>query len=247
MSKRQHIDDLLTQWPYKPGQVSVRTIKGKDGRELLQMRVEMGLLQMETTGRPDGAMPKGAESYYDYLLGLALHSGDDFDMDEDQCAEVDREFVQYYHRRICWLALHEYRSAVRDADHTLDLMDFCRAHAPEQDWSLSHEQYRPFVVFHRTQAAALAELEDNGPEAAINEINQGLNRLKELFSQYDAEEHFDEDELVVRLVELRESLREQHEVGRTLHERLADAVAAEHYELAAELRDELSRRGPRPH
>jgi excinuclease UvrABC nuclease subunit len=51
-------------------------------------------------------------------------------------------------------------------------------------------------------------------------------------------EEFDEDELVQRLVELRESLRQHFRVGRTLQEQLADAIANEKYELAAEIRDE---------
>ena len=47
---------------------------------------------------------------------------------------------------------------------------------------------------------------------------------------------------MVRLVDLRESLRNEYSVGQTLNEQLADAVEREQYELAARLRDELSRR-----
>jgi excinuclease UvrABC helicase subunit UvrB len=108
---------------------------------------------------------------------------------------------------------------------------------------MSHEQYRPFILFHRTQAAALAALEDNGPEAAIEQINQGLNRMREFFVEHEADEQFDEDELVSRLDQLRESLRDHYHVGKTLGEQLAEAVASEQYELAARLRDEIARRG----
>ena len=88
--------------------------------------------------------------------------------------EIDREFVQYYHRRICWLALKEYHRAAEDADHTLKLMDFSTAHSPDENWSLMHEQYRPFVLFHRTQALALTELEETDPEKAVATIYKGL-------------------------------------------------------------------------
>ena len=133
-----------------------------------------------------------------------------------------------------------------DADHTLGLMDFCRDHSPDEQWTLSHEQYRPFVLFHRTQAAALAALGDSGAEAAVEEINKGLDRMKEVFADYEAEEEFDEDELVQRLIELRESLRQHFRVGRTLQEQLEEAIANEKYELAAEIRDELNRRNSNP-
>jgi protein-arginine kinase activator protein McsA len=46
----------------------------------------------------------------------------------------------------------------------------------------------------------------------------------------------------MRLVEMRESMRVEYEVGQTLQEKLADAVAREEYELAAQLRDQLSQR-----
>ena len=69
--------------------------------------------------------------------------------------------------------------------------------------------------------------------------------MRQVFVEYEAEEEFDEDELVQRLIELRESLRQHFRVGRTLQEQLADAVAAEKYELAAEIRDELNRRDSR--
>jgi hypothetical protein len=243
MAKKQHIDDILRDWPYEPQSVSVRLIKAGKGREVIQMRVEMGLLQIETEGRPDGDRPEGFETYFDYVQSLAM-GNKNFVLDEDQCNEIDREFVQFYHRRICWLAMRQYRKAMQDADHSLALMDFSRDCSPDEQWTMSHEQYRPFVLFHRTQAAAMAELEEEGadPEAAVNVINEGLERLREVFVQYGVEEEFDEDHLVERLVELREELREKHEVGRTLREQLEDAVAAEQYERAANIRDELARR-----
>jgi CII-binding regulator of phage lambda lysogenization HflD len=98
------------------------------------------------------------------------------------------------------------------------------------------------VLFHRTQAEALGELDENSPESAVQAINTGLETMRMFFEKHDAEEHFETDELVVRLIELRESLRSEYSVGQTLNERLAEAVKREQYELAARLRDELSRR-----
>ena len=80
------------------------------------------------------------------------------------------------------------------------------------------------------------------PGSALQEINRGLDSLRAIFEEYEAEEHFEDDELVSRLTDLRETLRREYQVGRTLQEQLADAVAAEEYELAARLRDELARR-----
>jgi len=198
-------------------------------------------LQLETEHRPDGSRPHGAETLFEYLQAQS-RIDPDFELNAESCQEADREFVQFYHRRICWLSLREYRRAVADADHSLAFMDFVRGHSPDDEWTMTHEQYRPFVLFHRVQAGGLAELEENGPEAAIREINAGLDRFRAMYEMYDAGEKYEDDELVARLIELKESLREHYRVGRTLDEQLADAVAAEKYELAAQLRDQMARR-----
>lgn len=245
MSDRQDIDHIFRDWAYQPGVISARLVRAGDGRELLQMRIEMGVLQMETTGRPDGERPGGAETCLDELIQESLGKDESFKLTEDQCFEIDREFLQFYHRRICFLALREFRRAVRDADHTLALMDFGAQHSPDPEWTLSHEQYRPFVHFHRTQAAAMAALQQSGAEAAIEELDRGLDRIRQVFVSTQAEDRFDEDELVGHLIELKESLRQEYGVDRTLAEQLSDAVANEEYERTARLRDEIARRGRR--
>ena len=251
MARSQDIDAILRGWPYSAGTISARRVRAANGREVLQMRVEMGVLQMEVTGRPDGQRPGGADTYLERLLQRQTEEQDAFRLSEEDCLEMDREFLQYYHRRICWLALRDFGRAVDDADHTLALMDFAAAHSPNEEWTVSHEQYRSFVLFHRTQAAALAALEENGPgpEVAIEEINRGLDQIRALYEdQPPAEESdqqdpsFDDDRQVAQLVQLKEWLREEYHVGRTLEEQLADAVAAEEYERAAGLRDQIARR-----
>ncbi len=239
----QHIDDLLNDWPFSTGQILVRQIQGADGRDLLQMRVDMGIIQMEVSGRPDGATFDGSATYYDFLAALSFAEGEKFELDEDRCIEIDREFYQFYHRRICWLTLKRYEEAAKDAQHTLSLMDFSSAYAPDDEWAMLHEQYRPFVLFHKIQALALIQLEESDPEAAINLIDQGLKDMEAVFEKHDAAEHFEEDAFVIKLREMRESVKEHYELGPTLTEQLAEAIAAEQYELAAELRDRIDHHG----
>ena len=95
MATPRDIDSLLKQWSFQPGEVNARLIRARSGREVLQMRIDMGVLQMETDLRPDGQRPNGAETYYDYLVGEVIREGDAFRLSKEQCAEADREFVQY--------------------------------------------------------------------------------------------------------------------------------------------------------
>lgn len=235
------IDHILKDWEFSPDMVTTRIISHGD-RQVIQLRVDMGLLQMEVEGRPDGDRPYGYASTLDWIHGRELEEKE-FQLDFEQCMSVDREFSQFYHRRICWIQLKRFAEAARDADHTLALMDACMRHSPNQEWTLSHEQHRPFVIFHRTQSLALQRVsESENAEQAIEEINSGLKLIEDFYSTYEIEEDFEDDELVKRLIEIREDLRDRFEVGQTLEERLDEAVASEQFELAARLRDEIKKR-----
>jgi hypothetical protein len=242
MDERQDIDVILRGWEYQPGVISARIVQAADGREIYQMRIELGVLQLESTGRPDGLHPHEAPTYFDWIRQQADQADEPFVLTEEQCFEVDREFLQYYHRRICCLALRQFGQAVADADHTLAMMEFIVNHSPDPQWTASHEQYRPFVLFHKTQAATMVVLENSGAEGAIEELENGLKLIREVFAKNNAEDDFEQDELVGHLRELKESLRNQYHVGPTLAEQLAEAVAAEQYERAARLRDEIANR-----
>jgi hypothetical protein len=60
---RRDIDEALRNWDYKSGVVQARLVRAGDGREVLQMRVDLGVLQMETSGRPDGTRPHNSVTY----------------------------------------------------------------------------------------------------------------------------------------------------------------------------------------
>jgi hypothetical protein len=242
---KQDIDFILEGWTYKPGVVQARLVEARDGRQIIQMRVDLGVLQMETVGRPDGAKPHGHSSYFSYLREqsrIAQQGKEKFVLGEEQCQEADREFVQYYHRRICWLSLRHYGRAVADADHTLAFMDFVKRHSPSEEYTQAHEQYRGFVLFQRTQAATALQVEQDNPEGAIDELRNGLDKLKAFFTSYEMLEDMDDDSMVQHLRKIEASLREEYRIEATLQEQLEQAVADEDYERAAKLRDELRRR-----
>lgn len=243
------IDDALAGWDYKPGLVQARMIPALDGRTVLQMRIDLGILQMETTGRPDGTRPHGHPSCLAWLQHLARraeNAGKEFELSEEQCDEADREFLQFYNRRISWLALRNYARALADAEHTLALMDLVRTHSPSEDYTRAHEMYRGFVLFHRTQAAAGLKAERGDVEGAIDALREGLEQIRQYFATTEVESVMEEERILQELRQTEENLRERHGIRETLREQLERAVANEDYESAARLRDALKQRGPVP-
>ena len=104
-SPSKDITPVLRGWDYEPGTINVRKVSGIDGSPKLQMRQDLGLLQMEITGRPDGRRPHGYESLLEYFeTQLADHrrrnqgSEDGFHLSRNQCQSLRDEAMMYYWR-----------------------------------------------------------------------------------------------------------------------------------------------------
>ena len=98
------------------------------------------------------------------------------------------------------------------------------------------------MLFHRTQAAAAQAIEKDDPEAALDALQDGLERMRAFFATHGAEEEFEENAMVQQLRKMDRSVREHHKIENTLQEQLLVAVLKEDYEAAAELRDQIRRR-----
>lgn len=81
------LTEMLEEWPFEAGKISVRVIEGKDGEPRIQVRLDLGLLQMHVSGRPDGKRPEG----YDSLLDYHESHIDQLQMDELQNLESASE------------------------------------------------------------------------------------------------------------------------------------------------------------
>ena len=203
MSEQSDIDFILRGWPFKPGVIAARMVRAGDGREVLQMRIEMGLLQMEITGRPDGEHPGGAETCLDWLRELQRVEGEAFALNEGQCIEIDREFLQFYHRRICCLALRQFAHAVANTEYTLAIQLALRGGPFAQPSMDALPRAIPSVRAlppHPGGGHVATPRIRAGPETAIETINRGVEQMREVFAKFGAEEQFDQDELVGQLV-----------------------------------------------
>ena len=131
------IGSILSDWPFEPGQVSARRIRGADGRDKIQLRLDMGLLQMEVVGRPDGTRPHGCEcwlSYYENQLEAHRQrtGGEEgFHIDEDGCERLRNEAQMYYHRYLAEFVLEDYEAVERDTQRNLRVMDFLNTYAQD--------------------------------------------------------------------------------------------------------------------
>ncbi|MBI2300473.1 MAG: UvrB/UvrC motif-containing protein [Armatimonadetes bacterium] len=254
----EDITELLADWPYDETQDLVaRRVEGPGGEVFLQVRLELGILEMHPSGRPDGYHPGGYPSLLHYhRRRVADEEGEErdgregFRLDHDECLDLHREDMQYYHRRITWLKLGDFDRAAEDAEHNLGIMDLLRERAEDpEDWQKS-EQPRAAVLSHWARARALAAAARDEINAALAAVDEGMDRIRALqHTNQQRSDRLTASGELQALRDLRRSIRERRpSTGfrpesrlERVQRQLERAVADEDFEEAARLRDVLAR------
>ena len=246
------ISDLLGSWEYQAGQIVVRRFQGTDGKEKIQLRVDLGLLQMNAIGRPDGKQPFGHETLLEHYKArlqkhMAENNGDEegFKLDAEDCSKLQQEAIQFHHRYICLFQLKDFPGVIRDTERNLKVFDFVEKHAEMREFAWSVQQLRPQLLMMRIRARATLALESNDHDTAIKAVEEGITELKDFFTRLErpdlAEQSGEVHSLEAYLNEIRSTrpLSERERIEKALD----DAVKREDYEKAAQFRDQLRKLG----
>jgi tetratricopeptide (TPR) repeat protein len=237
---------ILDGWDFEPGKISVRKIIGCDGREKIQTRIDLGVLQMDCAGRPDGLRPHNCESLLEYQeqrlrTCIAVSGSDeDFLLSPDECRDLRHEAYLYYQRYLSLYVLEEFDGVERDTTRNLRVIDLCDQYsAAARDRGLLRSQ-RAYVMMMNTRAKAQLALARGRVEAALSIVEHGISDLER---QYVEEE---EDDSWLREADTLRALRREvlerlpDDAPAKLQSELEWALATEDYEQAARLRDRLS-------
>ena len=243
------ITDILEGWEYKPKEISVRKIKGKDGKEKIQLRLDLGLLQMEINGRPDGKKPYGYESLLEYYKSLLKNhikkygTEENFILDSDECLKLHHEAIQYYHRYLCFFQYEDFKKAERDTKRNIEVFDFVEKYALNDEDVLLFEQYRPYVIMMNTRAKCSLVLEKKDYEKALKIIKMGIKTIENIYIENGEEKLIDKCREIKFLNQYYKSIKETRPVAlkQKLERELKKAIEIQDYERAAKLRDELKK------
>jgi hypothetical protein len=130
----------------------------------------------------------------------------------------------------------EWAAAIEDATVTLEILDLCREGAADARDREAIEPFRGSLIALRARAGAEGCMESGKADAAMAALDAGLDELRAaLGSRAEGSNE------AVLLEGMRDAMvpRLPSSQRVDLQERLRAALAAENYELAAILRDEL--------
>ena len=238
------LNTILKDWPHENGNVKVRKIAGLDGREKLQLRVDLGVLQMEMTGRPDGQRPHNCESLLEYHQRRAVRAaekGEDYELTPEECAELQQEGIQYYHRYLSLFQINDFVGVVRDTQRNLDLFTFVTEHTDRDELSWSLQQFRPYVLMMNTRAKASILLAQGKFGEAMSEIERGRDAIAEFFQHSNFPELVSKSSEIAFLDEWLEEVKAKRPLSKLeiMQREMETAIGKELYERAAELRDAI--------
>ena len=252
------LSQFLNEWPFQPEDVLVRVVTGDDGRPKIQLRVDLGILQMEMDGRPDGDRPEGFESWFEYYEHRQRQHDEThldaapFVLGEEDCLRLWREAVQYYHRYLSFWHLGLYDLCARDTMRNLRLFAFVRTHAQDDRHKVQFDQWRPYGLMMLARATATPFVERRLYQEGIQAIDAGIEGIREFLDDYDQSRRAEECVELVSLERWREEVVEKWHRATASHpktkaemlrQKLDAAVAAEEFEEAARLRDQIRNLG----
>ena len=239
------LNDLLDGWPHEPGQVKARKVIGRDGTEKIQLRIDLGLMQMEMHGRPDGLRPHGFESLLQYHQAKAAAAGKSADqaypLSEADVAALQQEGAQYYHRYVSLFQLRDFQNVIRDTERNLQMLDFVGEHATDEDAKWALEQFRPYIIMMNTRAKASLELKEGNTGEAVKLIETGKEKIEAFYRAIGQPEWIESSSELVFLGDWLKEVRDAVPLSplELMERDLKRAIADEAYERAAELRDAI--------
>ena len=236
----QDLSPIFERWIFEPRKPCTRRIVGIDGREKLQVRFELGLLQMEMTGRPDGTSPNGYESALDeYLDCLEAHrrnhgSDEGFRLEEGACNVLWTEGVQYYQRYICLMHLSDFEGVLRDTTHNLALLDLVRTYAANEEIKREFERSRTCVLMAHARSKGEICLQNGDSEGALEVVREGIEEIRSVANGSGDSEHPESGDALRSLEAWAEEIRRRYPVDRENSiEQIQTAVAGKRYVQAA--------------
>ncbi len=132
------IAHLLEEWEYDPEE-TIRFVEGDHGRQVLQVRLPLGIEQYELDGRPDGARPYERESVLDEiesrLSKFVEENGEDggYSIDHSDFALLQNEGILYYYRYLLLFQMGDYERTSKDTQHNLRLCNLVERYCTNKE------------------------------------------------------------------------------------------------------------------
>jgi hypothetical protein len=239
------ITAFLKDWEYDPAH-TIRIITAEDGRQVMQVRLALGIEQYELSGRPDGKKTRGFSSWVEYYEDQisrhieAIDSDEGFSLSPEDCSALRDEGFLVYNRYVLLFQINDFDRVIRDTEHNLRLCALLEEYCENTDDATPILQYKPYILRMHATAQAMSAVFSGNSDAAEVVLTGAIEEIESM-SEIDTPAFQFEK---VRSLNYLKATRKQVEANKptsvqSLEEELSRAVEEENYEKAALIRDRI--------
>ena len=239
------LTDLLREWDYDPDK-TIRIIRAEDGRDVLQVRLPLGIEQYELDGRPDGQQFMDRPTVLDrYRQRLADHTAAGagevgFVLSHDDFALLQNEATLFYFRYLLLFQIGDFERVARDTGHNLEICEIVENYAVESEDKTALLQYKPYILRMNAVSRAMISLQKHVQYAAQEILEKAISDIQTMPEIDSPAFQFERIRSVNYLRTTLEQVKERKSSpADQLQKELEKAIADERYEEAARIRDRI--------
>ena len=241
-------DDLthvLASWNYSP-EHNTRIIEADDGRQVLQVRLPLGIEQYELDGRPDGGRPLGHDTFLDVLkerleTWRSEHGTDrGFTLKDEDVSMLQGEGILFYYRYLMLFQMDDFVRVERDTGHNLELTGFFEKYVEDEENRNAVLQFKPYIIRMHAMSRAMKLVERMSHDDALAVLESAVDHIESLPAIDTPAFSFERLRSINYLrASMKQIAEREPDEEKKLQEELQRAVDEENYERAAQIRDQL--------
>lgn len=173
----------------------VSVLQIEDGREVIVVQPNaFTISRIYATGRPDGMRPHGADSYYDYFFAKLRTYQEEhgtregFELASDEWDILFEESFHRYTRYLLFAGIKRWEDVKRDTAANIAVTNLARECAPT-DIAWQSYQYKGYMIMMHSIANAELSLQEGDADAALQNIDAGIQQIGEFCGECLREEH----------------------------------------------------------
>ena len=173
----------------------VSVLQIEDGREVIVVQPNaFTISRIYATGRPDGMRPHGLDSYYDYFLAKLRTYEEEhgtregFQLTPDEWDILFEESFHRYTRYLLFAGIKRWEDVKHDTATNIAVTNLARECAPT-DIAWQSYQYKGYMIMMHSIANAELNLQEGDAEAALQDIDAGIQQIGEFCGECLREEH----------------------------------------------------------
>ncbi|MBN2357511.1 hypothetical protein JXO59_15465 [candidate division KSB1 bacterium] len=176
---------VLHSWFYKQHQLGVRIVENESETKL-KIVCKSSVYYYDVIGRPDGAQPNDADSFYDDLIGKYQNKRDKktaFDLSNKDRSDLEEEIALFLFRALAFYRLHEYYFCEKDLLFAINSLEFIIKNSSDSIIKNHYSKYVDIIILIYQKNLSLLFNKNNDVEGSSFALKLAKKTLQQMLAK----------------------------------------------------------------